>query len=162
MAHNFTLIYYKGVFICVQGGVHFRFVSSCSLFLLCDYYVTAFLYQSVLCFPLVQFCLRTVFMSPVSLSVFPVYSVHSVSSKFSIFANVSIHYYGLSSVAQCERPQLFSLPLQLGSSLAWSLYLIAVICTCILPRWHSPKDVHVHLTVTVYTFTKHLSFSAYQ
>lgn len=81
------------------------------------------------------------------------------------FANVSIHFYWLSSFAWCESRTtviLFTPPVGgvwLGS------YLISVICTCIpqgSTAWMSLKDLHVYLTVLVYILIKDVSFSAYQ
>ena len=94
---------------------------------------THFLY---FCFTLVLFvCLFLSIYVPLLSSVYFLSLLSALCSvQFLIsFPDVSIHFYWLSSVSL--GPQLFSLPLS-GWSLAWSPYLISVICTCIPQRLH--------------------------
>lgn len=77
-----------------------------------------------------------------------------------IFANV----FSFLLVHVSLGPQLFSLTPPVGG--VWlGPYFISVICTCApwgRTAWMSLKDVHVHLTVLVYTLIKDLCYSAHQ
>lgn len=102
--------------------------------------------------------------SALSLFLFVLNSLCSHYLFLLSFPNVTVHFYSLMLVAQClSWTTVILFPPPLGG--AWlGPYIISVICTC-HPQGSATWPIHrmpVHLTVTVCSLIKDVSFAAYR